>query len=236
MPYYSSDDATLDNYMKLCNNIPDIRTAMRIFINCDFHEVYELLSNHIFKNGMNSQKSEAHLSMILLAAFEYNYGLPFDSRLKAFYQSGGKKFAITTNETRLVNSNDAPIGRDRHVSIVATEFLKEECCSATKSELDTLVDMLCSSGTLSPSIALWVNELLGQLAHFLQAGKDSNEEKFALAVLSSIITAYPSRYDAVIDKMCKTKHQRKHLFSNSDDDNDEGSSSKRRKTRQSSRY
>ena len=218
--------------MKLCMNIPYVRTALRIFIGRDFNQVYALLGNNIFKNGMNSQRAEAQLSMLLLSAIEYNYGLPTDTKLKAFYQSGEKKVVITTNETRLVDCKAVPVGKDRHVISCAEQFFKELFPKAKNSEIETMCNMLCFSGTLPPSIAWSVNELLAQMAQFLQTGKNSAEEKFALRVLGDMKKQYPSKYDTVIKKMCKKNHQLILLHPNKKDDNE--SSNKRRKTRLSS--
>ena len=191
----------------MAKNIADVDAGLQIFKGREFTDAYKILSMEVFKNGMNSQKAEAHLSMLLISAIEYNYGMPEDDELlKGFYQFGEKKVTIAGNEMKAEDSEVVKVGKDSHVQKTMRVILRRHFPDANKSDIDMMVEMLCQK--LPPNVAWWTNEILGQMGQFLQK-KGTDGEKFALKVFEDLLDAYPGKYDDIIEAVTKPEQWRR---------------------------
>lgn len=191
----------------MAKNIADVDAGLRIFKGREFTDAYKILSMEVFKNGMNSQKAEAHLSMLLISAIEYNYGMPEDDELlKGFYQFGEKKVTIAGNEMKAEDSEVVNVGKDSHVQKTMRVILRRHFPDANKSDIDMMVDMLCRE--LPSDVAWWTNEILGQMGQFLQK-KGTVGETFALKVFGNILIAYPGKYNDIIKAVTKLEQWRR---------------------------
>lgn len=196
--FISSDDGRTKRVSEqLYTGIGDNDIMMRLFLERDYHEVFEAMTKMLY-GGLHGDTALAHLNMLFVSRYLYNNSLPMDSSFKGLHQVNDKKWLITRNEVvrYLENPTFLGTGADEHV-IKFLKFFAPEYFWETDGGPRKFALMLCKR--IDPSIGWWLNEIVASLGQLM--GGEPRLREIGLDVYKDLVTAHPGIHDDFADVM-----------------------------------
>lgn len=200
------DNATKHMYEQISCKVPDSQTFLRLFLERDFGEGYELLIKLLRWAGNYSQRAETHLQLTFVDVI---FGLPDNEMLQALYQVRHKKSSISINAIKSKDEDFQGAGDDIWVYRMVRYFhphLHDVPRSQLKRFVRGYVRTLASDPSVTdgvpsgPAVGWWINEVAGTIGQLLS---NNDLRPIAQSILLDVASQYGDDYDELIDQLVK---------------------------------
>jgi len=200
----TKDTITWPLYQKICYKLPTVQSFMQLTHGRTFREFFDIVCGAFNSAGKNSSTAAALLQMFFELA---SMGKLDNNHLEYFYLIRSKKANLIGNE-RDSTQKCMGVPSDAHVMrLIISNFAERAGISVKEGQTSvwtpTQKEFANSICRTSMDDVIWlINDICGQISQWLAENNGSGYD-FAICVLKTLVSVYPSEYDDLVDKWVK---------------------------------